>query len=121
MAKVPQKNNGLVYSSEHGRMCPSCLKPANQCECKKKKPLPPRDGIVRIGHETKGRRGKGVTVVTGVPLDEAGLIILVQQLKKKCGSGGTIKNGVIELQGDHRELVIAELAKHSWTIKRIGG
>jgi len=77
--------------------------------------------VVRVGRETKGRRGKGVTVVTGVPLSGAGLEELGSRLKRLCGSGGTVKDGVIEIQGDHRDLLVEELAKQGWTVKRAGG
>jgi len=121
MAKSRDKNSGLVYSSEHGRMCPQCSKPVAECTCSKSKSLPKGDGIVRVGRETKGRKGKGVTLVWGVPVAEEELKELAQQLKKKCGSGGTIKDGVIEIQGDHRDLLIAELQKQGWSVKKSGG
>ena len=79
------------------------------------------DGIVRVGRETKGRKGKGVTVVTGVPLTADALDELGSKLKRICGSGGTVKDGVIEIQGDHRDLLVTELAKRGWTVKRSGG
>ncbi|MCX5738218.1 MAG: stress response translation initiation inhibitor YciH, partial [Proteobacteria bacterium] len=68
-----------------------------------------------------GRKGKGVTVVTGVPLAADALDELASKLKRSCGSGGTVKDGVIEIQGDHRDLLVAELAKLGWTVKRSGG
>ena len=113
--------NGIVYSTEHGKMCPACGKPAAKCVCRRKKEAPKSDGIVRVGRETKGRKGKGVTVITGAPLDEAGLKELGKQLKAKCGAGGTAKDGVIEIQGDHRDLLLEELRKRGWTVKRAGG
>ena len=113
-------NNSIVYSTEHGRMCPDCGKPVKECLCQKKH-SPAGDGVVRIGRETKGRKGKGVTVITGVPLDEAGLKELGKQLKARCGAGGTVKDGVIEVQGDHRETVLEELKKRGWTVKLAGG
>ena len=83
---------------------------------------PPRgDGVVRVSRETKGRRGKGVTVVTGVPLEGVELADLAKQLKSRCGAGGTIKNGVIEIQGDHRDRLVAELQQRGWIVKRSGG
>lgn len=82
---------------------------------------PPRDGVVRVSRETKGRKGKGVTIITGVPLHPAGIAELAAQLKKKCGSGGTVKDGVIEIQGDHRDTIVEALAKLGWTVKRAGG
>jgi len=121
--KSNQAGSALVYSTEAGgRMCPGCGAPVAQCRCKELKArLPATDGIVRVSHETKGRKGKGVTVVKGVTLDAAGLTALGKQLKTACGSGGTVKDGVIEIQGDHRELVIAALVKQGHTVKRAGG
>ncbi|MBI1389794.1 MAG: translation initiation factor Sui1 [bacterium] len=122
-------NTRLVYSTEHGGDCPACGKPLARCQCKtggakskKTQTAAPRaDGVVRVGRETKGRKGKGVTVVTGVPLTMDGLRDLSRQLKQKCGSGGTVKEGVIEIQGDHRDAVIAELTRLGYTAKRSGG
>ena len=118
-----QAGSALVYSTEAGgRMCPGCGAPVAQCRCKELKArLPATDGIVRVSHETKGRKGKGVTVVKGVALDTAGLTALSKQLKTACGSGGTVKDGLIEIQGDHRELVIAALSRQGHTVKRAGG
>ena len=83
--------------------------------------LNPRDGIVRVGRQTQGRKGKGVTVITGVPLAGVELDALATQLKRRCGSGGTVKDGVIEIQGDHREFLLGELQQRGWTVKRSGG
>ena len=114
--------SGLVYSTDAGRMCPVCRKPSSACECGKKKAPPAGDGIVRVSRETKGRNGKGVTLVKGLPLDADALAALGKQLKTACGSGGTVKDGVIEVQGDHCERVIELLkAKGTWTVKRAGG
>lgn len=77
--------------------------------------------MVRVGRETKGRKGAGVTVVTGAPIDGQELVRLAKELKQRCGSGGTVRDGVIELQGDHRDLVVTELGKLGWTVKRVGG
>lgn len=112
---------GVVYSTAHGRMCPDCGKPAAACGCGQKKAAPAGDGIVRVGRETKGRKGSGVTLVSGVPLDDTGLLALAKELKKRCGSGGTVKESVIEIQGDHRDTVILELQKKGWKVKRAGG
>ena len=78
-------------------------------------------GAVRVGRETQGRAGKGVTTVTGLPLAMADIGTLAAKLKKRCGSGGTVRNGVIEIQGDHRDLIVAELIKAGWPAKRSGG
>jgi translation initiation factor 1 len=74
-----------------------------------------------VGRETKGRAGKGVTTITGLPLPLAQIEALAAQLKKRCGSGGTVRNGVVEIQGDHRDLIVAELVKLGWPAKRSGG
>ena len=79
------------------------------------------DGIVRVGRETKGRKGKGVTVITGVPLEADGLLELARRFKQQCGSGGTVKDGIIEIQGDHREALVAELTALGYTVRRAGG
>jgi translation initiation factor 1 len=89
--------------------------------CKQNKPLPTGDGIVRVSRETKGRGGKAVTLVKGVLLDEAGLDQLGKQLKAACGTGGTVKEGVIEVQGDHVNRVMAALQKLGYQVKRAGG
>ena len=78
-------------------------------------------GTVRVGRETKGRRGKGVTTIFDVPLDESGLRDLAATLKQKCGTGGTVKEGRIEIQGDQRERIVAELEKLGYKVKRVGG
>jgi translation initiation factor 1 len=126
MSTMKQRNqtgSTLVYSTEAGgRMCPGCGEPVAQCRCKELQArVPATDGIVRVSHETKGRKGKGVTVVKGVALNAEGLAALGKQLKTACGSGGTVKDGVIEIQGDHRDTVVAALAKQGHTVKRAGG
>ena len=121
-------NPRLVYSTGQGRLCPECGRPVADCRCRRSKPAQPQaplpargDGVVRVGRETKGRKGKGVTVVTGVPLAGAALGELATRLKKRCGSGGTVHDGVIEIQGDHRDTLVAELVKLGYTVKRAGG
>jgi translation initiation factor 1 len=113
-------SGGLVYSTESGRMCPGCRQPVAQCTCGQKA-IPQGDGTVRVSRETKGRGGKAVTLVKGVALDEAGLTALGKQLKAACGSGGTVKDGVIEIQGDHVERVMAALKAQGHQVKRAGG
>ena len=110
-----------VYSTDHGRICPVCDKPVASCICRQKKAVIPAKGGVRVGRETKGRKGKGVTVITGLPLDVAALETLAKELKKRCGSGGTVKDGVIEIQGDHRDVLLEDLEKRGWQAKRSGG
>jgi translation initiation factor 1 len=118
-------NSRLVYSTGAGRLCPECARPLAECRCRRSKPaqpvVPKGDGVVRVGRETQGRKGKGVTVVTGVPLVGDALDELATRLKKRCGSGGTVDGGVIEIQGDHRDTLVAELGKLGYTVKRSGG
>ncbi|WP_246307928.1 translation initiation factor Sui1 [Chitinibacter bivalviorum] len=111
---------GLVYSTEHGRMCPTCQQAMSQCQCKMATALPRGDGIVRITRETKGRNGKAVTVVAGVPIEAMELAQLAKELKALCGTGGTVKDGAIEIQGDHRELIAKKL-QDRWKVKLAGG
>ncbi|MBW8017425.1 MAG: translation initiation factor Sui1 [Planctomycetes bacterium] len=112
---------GIVFSTEHGRMCPDCEKPADQCICSQKAQVYTGDGIVRVSRQTKGRKGKGVTIITGVPLVGDDLKKLATELKQKCGCGGTIKNSAIEIQGDKRDTVVEQLKKKGYTAKRSGG
>jgi translation initiation factor 1 len=117
----------LVYSTESGRICPDCGQPVAQCQCAvNKKSLAAlgsasADGFARVQRETKGRGGKSVTLVRGLSLDAVALAALGKQLKAACGSGGTVKDGVIEVQGDHVTTVMAALQKQGHKVKRVGG
>jgi len=82
---------------------------------------PSRQVVVRVGRETQGRRGKGVTVIKGLPLPAAALEGLATELKRRCGTGGTVRAGVIELQGEHRDTVVAELSGRGYRVVRAGG
>ena len=113
-------NGGLVYSTDGGRMCPECRRPLAECTCKAAA-APTGDSVVRVSRQTKGRGGKSVTLVKGLALDAAALALLGKQLRTACGSGGTVKDGVIEIQGDHCELVMELLGKHGHQPKRAGG
>ena len=121
MKTKKNNNGGVVYSTAFGKACPKCGNPSSICTCGKGKTQLPNDGIVRIARQTKGRKGAGVSLVTGVPLEEKDLKKLAKQLKKKCGSGGTIKSGIIEIQGDHRETLQRELTKLGYAVKLSGG
>ncbi|XAH23496.1 translation initiation factor Sui1 [Xylophilus sp. GW821-FHT01B05] len=112
---------GLVYSTDAGRMCPDCRQPVAQCVCKAQAAVPRGDGTVRVSYETKGRGGKGVTLARGIPLAADALAALGKQLRSACGAGGTVKDGTVEVQGDHRDTVIAALQKQGYTVKRAGG
>ena len=118
--KSKLSTGGLVYSTEAGRMCPACRQPVSQCVCKRAV-VPAGDGVVRVSRETKGRGGKAVTLVKGVALDATALAALGKQLKAACGTGGTVKDGVIEIQGDQIEKVMAALKAQGHTVKRAGG
>jgi translation initiation factor 1 len=120
MTQQANNNSRLVYSTEHGHACPACGKPLHRCRCGPQTAPPSGDGIVRIGRATKGRKGKGVTVITGISMEDSQLKGLAKTLKRKCGSGGTVKAGAIEIQGDHRELLTAELQGMGYTVKRSG-
>ena len=102
-------------------MCPACRRPIAQCNCSKAAPPAASDGIVRVLRETKGRGGKAVTVVRGLALDDAALTQLAKQLKALCGAGGTVKDGVVEVQGDHVEKAMAWLQQRGYRVKRAGG
>ena len=122
---------GLVYSTEAGRMCPACRQPVAQCVCLTGKAAEAMagtpgtaiaaDGVVRVSRETKGRGGKAVTLVRGLAADPAALGKLCQQLKTACGSGGTVKDGTIEVQGDHCDRLMALLKTQGHAVKRSGG
>jgi translation initiation factor 1 len=111
---------GLVYSTDSGRMCPACRQPMLRCACKALA-APVGHGVVRVSLQTKGRGGKAVTLVRGLPLNVEALSALGKRLRTACGSGGTVKDGVIELQGDHCERVIVGLKAEGWQVKRAGG
>jgi len=111
---------GLVYSTDQGRLCPACQQPLTGCVCAKSV-LPAGDGTVRVRRETKGRGGKTVTAVSGVPLAEEALKELATALKRRCGTGGSLKDGVIEIQGDHVQLLMDELSQRGFRVKKSGG
>lgn len=115
----------LVYSTEFGRACPECGRPVKECVCPRGKRkaeggAPAGDGTVRVRRETKGRGGKTVTTVSGVPAG-ADLEALAQDLKRRCGTGGTVKDGQVVMQGDCVEKVLAGLSARGWKAKRAGG
>ena len=115
------RSSRLVYSTDQGRLCPGCEQPQQQCRCKQDSAPPSGDGVIRIHRQTKGRKGKGVTLIEGLPLAADELKTLAKQLKKSCGSGGTVKDGAIEIQGDYREQVLASLLKLGYQAKLAGG
>lgn len=116
-----EQQQGIVYSTQSGKTCPACGQPAKACDCRKSKAG--RDvnhsGVI-VSRETKGRKGKGVTLVSGLPLEEEALTALGKQLKQFCSSGGTIKQGRIEIQGDHRDKLLQELKRLGYSAKKSG-
>jgi translation initiation factor 1 len=118
---VSGRGDRLVYSSRGGRVCPLCQRPVRDCICRKSPRAPRGDGTVRIRREVKGRRGKTVTTIAGLPLASDALRDLAGELKRRCGSGGSVVEGVIEIQGDHRDALVSELEARGYTVKRAGG
>jgi translation initiation factor 1 len=122
----------LVYSSEAGRICPACGRKVSVCECRGKgarsriaaraevEAAKSADGVVRVGRSTKGRGGKVVTTVTGVPGGDDEKKALAADLKRSCGTGGSVKDGVIEIQGEHRDTLVRELERRGFQVKRVG-
>lgn len=111
----------LVYSTEHADPCPTCGRRLDHCRCRRPETPPSSDGFVRVGRSTRGRKGKGVTVITGMPVEGDRLKQIARILKQKCGGGGTVKAGTIEIQGDHRDLLVAELTGMGYRVRRSGG
>ena len=111
---------GSVYSTELGRTCPECGKAKDKCVCKNES-IPEGDGIVRIQRETKGRKGKGVTLIMGVLLAPAELKKLAKELKQKCGVGGAVEEGGMEMQSEVREQMFDEMKQRGFTVKKSGG
>jgi translation initiation factor 1 len=113
----------LIYStSTSNNNCPKCNKELRKCKCSQSTvSTPSKEGVIRVGRETKGKKGKGISTITGLPLDEYDLKELAKKLKAKCGCGGTVKNGIIEIQGDHRDLLVKELSEKGYKAKKSGG
>jgi translation initiation factor 1 len=120
-AKIAGVSSRIVYSTGIGSLCPNCRRALRECVCPKGTPGILKAAAIRVGRETQGRAGKGVTTVTGLPISPAEMTALATGLKKRCGSGGTVRDGVIEIQGDHRDTIVAELIKRGWPAKKSGG
>ena len=114
-------DNNLVYSTSGGRICPDCKKSIDQCVCVKKNSASFQGKRIRVRRDKKGRRGKTVTIISGIPLNENGLLELASELKRKCGTGGSVKNDEILIQGDRIEIAIKFLEKKGYSAKRAGG
>lgn len=116
------KNSTRVYSTDKGRLCPACSEAIGQCRCSAMAASSALgDGNVKVRLDTKGRNGKAVTQVEGLAMTLADIEALAKTLKARCGSGGSVKNGVIEIQGDHRPLVLNFLLTKGIKAKQAGG
>lgn len=117
----------LIFDPDAGLVCPDCERPRDACACAERAraaadaAVAPSDGVVRVSRQTHGRKGKVVTLVSGLPLNAKQLAALAKQLKAQCASGGTVVDGVIQIQGDHRDTLVAALAKLGHEAKRVGG
>jgi translation initiation factor 1 len=112
-------NNGIVFSTGVGKICPDCDQPAGLCVCSrlKKEAIPQTDGVVRVQYETHGRKGKRVTVIRGLPLSQVDLVKLAKKFKQQFGTGGTVQENTVEIQGDHSDRIKQELKKQGYTVK----
>lgn len=118
---MKRRGDGTVWSSEHGRTCPHCGLPTSRCACRANPRAARGDGIVRVRREKKGRRGKTVTTISGIALPSDDLRDLASELKRHCGTGGSVVDGTIEIQGDHCDILIEALEAKGHTVKRAGG
>jgi translation initiation factor 1 len=119
--RLKTRTSNLVYSTDGGRSCSDCGKTMVACVCKSRDAHASGDGVVRLFRETKGRKGKGVTLVKGLPLVADELAKMAKKLKSGCGVGGSVKSGVIELQSADRERIKALLEEAGFTVKIAGG
>ncbi len=110
-----------MFSTDKGRLCPDCQQAIDSCECKQTTSIPKGDGIIRLQRETKSRKGKSVTLITGVPLAAPELKKLAKELKQRCSTGGSVKNGIIEIQGDQRKILQETLQAKGYQVKISGG
>ena len=113
------KKHNLVYSTDQGRLCPDCESPIDNCQCQNNATI--GDGNVKISLETKGRKGKGVSLISGLAMTPEELKKLGKKLKAQCGTGGAVKDGQIEIQGDHRLKLKTLLEKDGIKSKFSGG
>lgn len=113
--------NTMGNDSWRKLLCPKCHQLKKTCACSSESLDSRKSNVARVSRETKGRRGKGVTVISDLPLDEDGLTELAATLKSRLGTGGTVKDGRIEIQGDHRERIVQELEGMGYRVKRAGG
>ena len=118
MTKPPAR---LVYASQRGRVCPKCGRPAGDCRCASQQPAEdepvPARLVLKLRIEKTGRGGKTVTVIDGVPRNTSFAAELAQELKRGCGTGGTLREGAVELQGDLRDRARAFLLRKGYVVK----
>lgn len=115
---IDTADSNLIYSTDKGPICPKCSQAVKECICRemKRNALPETSGKVRIRHETAGRKNKGVTIIYGLPLNKDQLGDLAKKLKSTFGTGGTVKDYTIELQGDQRARVAVELRRLGYAV-----
>ena len=117
-----KKNSTRVYSTETGSLCSTCGSKFSACKCQKLTAFfTSGDGKIRVSRESKGRKGNGVSLISGLPLSEAELKVLAKKLKQICGCGGAVKQGIIEIQGEHRDRLVIELNKLGYSAIKAGG
>ena len=122
---MTKSNSRLIYSTDKGRICPDCNRPVKNSTCRhgnsRSRAQQKLDGILRINRETKRRSGKTVTTISGLAANDEVIKKLASKLKNLCGSGGSVKDGVILIQGDHRKALKTELEKQGFKVKLAGG
>lgn len=122
MAKAKESDYRVVYTTEEGAVCPECKRPRAKCGCAEARKMAVKgDGNVRVRRETNGRGGKTVTTISGLALNQVELQAILKEFKRVCGAGGAIKDGTLEIQGDHCDLVLRELDRRGIRAKRAGG
>lgn len=122
MTKAKDSDYRVVYTTEEGAVCPECKRPRAKCGCAEARKMAVKgDGNVRVRRETNGRGGKTVTTIAGLALNQVELQAVLKDFKRVCGAGGAIKDGILEIQGDHCDLVLRELDRRGIKAKRAGG
>ena len=125
MPNHDHENTPLVYSTGAGKICTACNQPVRDCKCSPKKKNRDKvsytDETIRVRREVKGRKGKTVTMISNVPLNNTDLLQLASEMKHKCGTGGSVKEGIILIQGDRVADIILMLEQKGFQAKRSGG
>ena len=122
MTKSKESDYRVVYTTQEGAVCPDCKRPRAKCGCADARRMEVKgDGNVRVRRETNGRGGKTVTTITGLAMNQIELQVLLKDLKRVCGAGGAVKDGILEIQGDHCDLILRDLSNRGIKAKRAGG